>query len=659
MGKDISVEIFGDNFIIKGDLSLLKENKRLYLSLNRIGADYDEDSISIPFSHNTKVETLQQIDRLFEKFSYSVNYSNNVEEEFDAYHQELVNFKIFSDKAEKIRENEFDQYPELIDEFKDFKRTLEEKMVRTLYDLQMLSSYHMAFSQNSCNFAVPGAGKTSIVYGAYCYLKSLPENDSRHVDKVLVVGPLSSFAPWENEYKKCFGVDVISQRLSGDQSISSSLKKEHLYSSSPAELTLISHAGIQNLESEIIDFLKQHKVMVVVDEAHRIKNAEGVWGKSIVEISKEASSRVALTGTPVPNGYEDLYNIFRFIYPFKFKEILNIHYEQLKDLTKNSVSAENTRVKELISNIKPYFIRIKKNDLKLPRIEENFIKVPMSQPQREIYDYIEDKYIGEFQKNSSGTFKDALNKAKLIRLRQAATNPSLLLKTLKESLEDSSHGSDPNLSISEISNESIDDLHIFQKISDFNNEKTIPTKFKKVNEIITKEIFPSEGKVIIWSIFIQNAEGLKKYLLDKGITSRLLIGRISQDEREEVVEKFNDPKNNEFQVVIANPFSVSESISLHKGCHNAIYLERDYNASNFLQSKDRIHRVGIGKDIITRYFYLVSNDSIDEVINNRLDKKIERMMKIIDEEIPLFMRINDLDESDIISDLLRDYARRS
>ncbi len=35
---------------------------------------------------------------------------------------------------------------------------------RRLYTLQMLSAYHMAFAQNACNFSVPGAGKTSIVY---------------------------------------------------------------------------------------------------------------------------------------------------------------------------------------------------------------------------------------------------------------------------------------------------------------------------------------------------------------------------------------------------------------------------------------------------------------------------------------------------------------
>ncbi len=34
--------------------------------------------------------------------------------------------------------------------------------------------------------------------------------------------------------------------------------------------------------------------MVVVDEAHRIKNPEGVWGRNAIEISKEAKAKVIL-----------------------------------------------------------------------------------------------------------------------------------------------------------------------------------------------------------------------------------------------------------------------------------------------------------------------------------------------------------------------------
>ncbi len=127
--------------------------------------------------------------------------------------------------------------------------------------------------------------------------------------------------------------------------------------------------------------------MVVVDEAHRIKNPEGVWGKCVVEIAKEAKARVILTGTPVPNGYEDLFNLFQYLYPYKYKEILKFHYDNLVEMTKNS-DPDSDRVQEFISNISPYFIRIKKADLKLPPVKENEVEIDIDAHQREIYDFI-------------------------------------------------------------------------------------------------------------------------------------------------------------------------------------------------------------------------------------------------------------------------------
>ena len=140
-----------------------------------------------------------------------------------------------------------------------------------------------------------------------------------------------------------------------------------------------------------------------------------------------------MTGTPVPNGYEDTFNLFQFLYPFKYKDILEFHYENLKDMSKNS-SPDSERVKAFIDNISPFFIRIKKKDLDLPPVQEQTIEVGMDDAQREIYDFIETKYVRAFQKNPSGTLKNVLNKAKLIRLRQAAINPSLLTKPIRETL---------------------------------------------------------------------------------------------------------------------------------------------------------------------------------------------------------------------------------
>lgn len=643
--------------MITGNIYQLLNNPRAKIALRRLDFELSDGKIIIRYTPDTRITTLESLRQLTEKIGVNLKTETSVNETLGAYKAELDNFQSFSSKAKNIRNDNFNSLPELVDDFTKFKDVLSSVMVRNLYDLQMLSAFHMAFSQNACNFAVPGAGKTSIVYGAYAYLKSLIADDPKHVDKILVIGPLSSFAPWEKEYKKCFGFEPESQRLSGDAKISRIQKERHLYSSKPKELTLMNHSGLQLLKPQIIDFLKQNKVLVVVDEAHRIKNADGIWGNSAIDIAKDATSRVILTGTPAPNGYEDLFNLIRFIYPYKYKQILNIHYGQLKELTKSEATINNPRVTEFVENIKPFFMRIKKSDLKLPPFTEKEVWVHMDSLQRKIYDFVEEKYIPHFERKTSATAKDVLNKARLIRLRQAATNPRMLIKPLLGALEMSDDGSDPNARYDFQYDEGINDSEIFQDILTYS--RTVkPAKFSAVKKLYEEKIKPSNGKVIVWTIFIQNADELQEYLSASGIRSKLLIGRVQQDEREEIIDKFNDPENDEFDVVIANPFSVSESISLHEGCHNAIYMERDYNASNFLQSKDRIHRVGLKEDTITHYYYLISPDSVDQVVNNRLSIKIRRMEEIIDEDIPLFRRIHDNDETDIITSLLRDYARR-
>lgn len=659
MSYSIDVNIVDNLFIINGDTESLLQNKRLLISLKRLNYFIESNSVFIPFRDETQIKTLQEIHGLLGKFNYDFQFTKHIQEELKAYSKEEENFEVFSENARAIRDNEFTENMSLVTQFDNFQEVLKETLIRKLYPLQLLSSFHMAFAQNSCNFAVPGAGKTSIVYGAYAFLKSLPKEDPRHVDKLLVVGPLSSFAPWENEFSECFGYKPNSFRMSGDSDISVKQKLEHLYSPNSPELTLIFHGGVDRFQNDIIDFLKRNKTMVVVDEAHRIKNPEGVWGRSVTEISKEAVSRVILTGTPVPNGYQDIFNLYKFIYPFKFKEILKFHYHNLEDMTNNN-SPESQRVQDLKDNISPYFIRIKKKDLKLPPIEEKYIPVEMDSHQREIYDFIESQYLPHFKENNSATVKDILNRAKLIRLRQASTNPSLLSRTLRDSLENNELNGefDPNAIFTTDTDEFVNDSEFFNKIINYPTVE-IPKKFRSILSLLIEEIFPENGKVIIWTIFIQNAKELKAYLNQNGIESKLLIGEIPQAEREETIKAFNNPLNNDFKVIIANPFSVAESISLHKGCHNAIYLERDYNCSNFIQSKDRIHRVGLDENQLTKYFYILSKDSIDEVINNRLRLKIERMEEIINDDIPLFQRIDNNDETDIINDLISNYARRT
>ncbi|MGR5874100.1 hypothetical protein ACT7DH_04165 [Bacillus pacificus] len=55
----------------------------------------------------------------------------------------------------------------------------------------------------------------------------------------------------------------------------------------------------------------------------------------------------------------------------------------------------------------------------------------------------------------------------------------------------------------------------------------------------------------------------------------------------------NDFRDGEVEVMISNPNTLGESISLHQTVHDAIYFEYNFNLTFMLQSRDRIHRLGI------------------------------------------------------------------
>lgn len=580
-----------------------------------------------------------------------VETKGNANSGIQAYYEEEQNFADFSKKALDIRNNDCD-----IEEFKIFKDSLIDNMQnRTLYELQMLAAYHLAFSQNACNFSVPGAGKTSVVYGAYAYLHNLPEGDTKKVDRILIISPLNAFAPWELEYEECFGRKPTSKRLSGKLDVEE--KKQYLYEMNPAEITLVSYASVISLVDELTYFLKKHRVMVILDEAHKIKNTKGgIISQSIMALAGNCKSRVVLTGTPAPNGYEDLFNLFKFIWPTK--NIIKYNIGQLRDMSK---TIDDPRVDSLLDSISPYFIRIKKGDLGIPpAINHPPIQVEMKPSQRKIYDFIEKQYISDIAKSKDSKIKSELIKARMIRLMQAATNPALLAQPLNDFAK-----------IEDVDFDGVqDDSEILKDILKYSTNE-IPAKYEKAKEIIEK-IISDGGKVIVWACYIKNIELLKEYLEGNWIPVRTLYGStpiagddISEEDeeysltREAIVKEFHNP-NSSFKVIIANPFAVSESISLHKACHNAIYLERSFNAAHFLQSKDRIHRYGLKEGTETHYYYLVSNDSVDGTVHQRLIDKERRLMEIIESmPIPLFDNFLDADGDEDIKAVLRDYAKRT
>ena len=70
---------------------------------------------------------------------------------------------------------------------------------------------------------------------------------------------------------------------------------------------------------------------------------------------------------------------------------------------------------------------------------------------------------------------------------------------------------------------------------------------------------------------------------------------------------------------------------MHRQCHNALYVDRTYNAGQYLQSIDRIHRRGLDKDVVTEVKILKTKGSIDERVDLRLSEKVARLGEFLDD----------------------------
>ena len=634
--------------IITGEINTIFSNRRAtrYIKDN-LQYIQDQESLIIYVDHDLN-KTIDRLKKVCEYVSAELVYSGSVSEAVNQYAMEEEKFSEFAEKARLIRDNCCDHT-----DFKVFIDSVSENLKnRSLYELQLLSAYHLAFAQNACNFSVPGAGKTSVVYGAFAYLSNLNKSDKKYVDKLLIISPLSAFGPWELEYEECFGEKPSTKRLNGSVSLDD--KKQYLYSLDSAKITLLSYASVPSLNEELIYFLRNNKVMVVLDEAHKIKNTNGgITATSVLDIATFCSARVVLTGTPAPNGYEDLYNLYKFIWPTK--KVIPFEVYQLKDMSK---AEADPRVDTLLKAVEPFFIRVKKSDLDIPAATENEpIIVHMGETQRRIYDVIEKRYMGEIVSNRDNIFRRDLVKARLIRLMQAATNPNLLTVPLRNfaSFEDF----DPDV-VEEDNSLMNDILHY--------SASEIPAKFIKARELI-EEIINNNGKVVVWAIYVKNILDFEAYLKSCGISCRTLYGATpvsagdedddTTETREKIITEFHR-EDSLFNVIIANPFAVSESISLHKVCHNAIYMERSFNAAHFIQSKDRIHRYGLKKGTETNYYYLLSENSVDDVIHNRLIAKETRLREIIESmPIQLFENAELETGDDDIKALITEYVNRT
>ena len=174
-------------------------------------------------------------------------------------------------------------------------------------------------------------------------------------------------------------------------------------------------------------------------------------------------------------------------------------------------------------------------------------------------------------------------------------------------------------------NENVENaLHSTYKYIDDNVDSIVSPKFIKGINLVQKLILEGK-KVLVWGIFVDTLFKIKSALEEKGIKVNLVYGGTDKLERTSLIDEF---RNGNIQVLVSNPQTLGESVSLHQTVHDAVYFEYDFNLTFMLQSRDRIHRLGLDKNQYTRYYYLqTASEDINSFRPGFIDEKIYKRLK--------------------------------
>lgn len=450
------------------------------------------------------------------------------------------------------------------------------QLKKPLTDFQKKNLRSLISMPNGANFSVPGAGKTLTTLALWEYFRT-----NELIERMLIVCPRSAFEAWESDSHMLLRHPSIS--LFNDEQIDL--------------ITEILYLNFEQLENDqrlarLIKWISNKSSMLVIDEAHRIKGGgASIRWRACLELSRHSKRVDLLTGTPMPQSQEDLRNLFSLSWSGVPREFFSD--SRLSALKRGGV-----------------FVRTTKKELQLPSMKITSIELPMTRVQKDVYSALKQSFVGQFELSSTDSIYFTRKGKAVMTMIAAATNPGLLMRSVKE---------DAYLGLTWPPKALTGSERLMSVLEEYATHE-IPEKYQWVARYVAKAA--KEGrKVLIWSAFIANLLALKRLL--EPYDPALIYGISTQDERKAELLKFRNSQS--CSVLLSNPQTLGEGVSLHRECHEAVYIDRNYNAGLYLQSLDRIHRLGLPQNQETNVFILQTEGSIDQRISRRLEDKIQRL----------------------------------
>jgi SNF2 family DNA or RNA helicase len=407
-----------------------------------------------------------------------------------------------------------------------------------------------------------GLGKT---IQAICFLAN--QSEKHPGVKHIIVCPSSLIYNWQQELEK-FAPSLSSVVYHGNQRKIDQLQQEDVQ-------VIITTYGTLRADTESL--LSQSYGVAIIDESHNIKNPSAQITKAVSSI--QATTCMALSGTPVVNNTFDLYSQLNVVLPGMFgsREFFKREYADAIDRF-----GDEEKIQALQKLTAPFILRRTKEQVAadLPEKTEIILWCDMPAPQRELYENIKEQIRGSLflDIKMQGFAKSKLAVIQgILKLRQICNSPLLLPQ----------------------------------------DERTCNDSVK--TEVLIEElknILPNH-KALVFSQFSTMLDLLAADCNKQGIAYFHFDGQTPAAKRTEMVNAFQQEDNNVHLFLI----------SLKAGNAGLTLTAADYvflfdpwwNTAVQQQAIDRTHRIGQTKNVFA--YKMICKDTIEEKIIRLQQKK--------------------------------------
>ncbi|EDV24353.1 uncharacterized protein TRIADDRAFT_27056, partial [Trichoplax adhaerens] len=532
----------------------------------------------------------------------NVTYILTMEDSIKQYHERKYDYLTLTKKTEQTQSDSAD-VSDIFTIISSLRRKYDEqpdfisKTGGTLhaYQLEGLNWLRFSWAEETDTILADemGLGKT---IQAISFLNSLfMENHCK--GPFLISVPLSTVVNWEREFEM-WAPNLYVVSYVGDKDCRKVIREHEFYRDEQSD-----SKGNKAVKPKKKSFLKFHVLLtsyelitidapilqsidwkvLIVDEAHRLKNNQSKFFR--VLSSYKLGYKLLLTGTPLQNNLEELWNLLNFLSPDRFNSWQDFSMK-FEDISKED------QIKKLNELLGPHLLRRMKADVMkgIPEKSEVIVRIDLTSMQKTYYKYILTRNFEAL--NSRGNKHVSLSNI-VMELKKCCNHPYLI----PSASEDAPTNIDGTYHLSPLV-QACGKLIVLEKM------------LKKLKE--------TGNRVLIFSQMTKMLDILEDFLDGLNYEYERIDGSTSGNERQALIDKFNAPNATQFCFLLSTRAG-GLGINLATADTVIIY-DSDWNPHNDIQAFSRAHRIGQSNKVMIYRF--VTRFSVEERITQVAKKKM-------------------------------------